>query len=124
MKLLWHRSWHEAPCYSISPGGRLLRVEATRPLARVREASGRVLRRPLRKVGRFLLMEGPTATYRKAQTKRSEGRYSGDYRAVARSLNAAGLGRAVARDVEGHEMIRVHIQPVFVVRRQCEILKG
>jgi predicted dehydrogenase len=95
MNLQWHGSWEEAPCYSLVPRGRLVEIEVTRPLARLSRASGRVLRSPRRKVWRFLLTDGPRATYRKASTKLRERRYSGDYRIVALAGRLHGAGTPV-----------------------------
>ena len=80
MKLLWHGAWMEAPGYEIPEGGILIEVAAAVPLVRVENASGRLQRRPHRKVATFLFTDGPWSTLRKARTKRDEPRYTGDFR--------------------------------------------
>ena len=80
MKLLWHGAWMEAPGYEVPEGGVLIEVAAAVPLVRVENASGRLTRRPRRKVAIFLLTDGPRSTLRKARTKRDEPRFTGDFR--------------------------------------------
>src|SRR5918997_509820 len=60
MKLLWHRAWRDAPCYSVPSRGQLVAVEAALPLVPVVRAAGRVLRRPRRKVLTGVLADGGT----------------------------------------------------------------
>jgi predicted dehydrogenase len=80
VKLLWHGAWTETPGYEVPDDGILMEVAATVPLVRVENASGRVTRRPYRKVATFLLTDGPRRTLRKARTKRDEPRFTGDFR--------------------------------------------
>ena len=70
----------EAPGYEIPEGGVLVQVAAAVPLVRVKNASGRMTRRPRRKVAVFLFTDGPRSTLRKARTKRDEPRFTGDFR--------------------------------------------
>ena len=79
VKLLWHDAWMEVPGYEVPEGGILIEVAAAVPLVRVENASGRLTRRPLRKVAIFLLTDGPQSTLRKARTKRDEPRFTGDF---------------------------------------------
>lgn len=78
MKLLWMGEWLDAPCYSRPERSRLVRVLATHPVASL-AAMGRVYEDRYRKVLRFLVLEGPFSTYRKARSKVDEHRFSGDY---------------------------------------------
>ena len=80
MKLLWRGEWMESPGYEIPEGGVLIQVAAAVPLVRVQNASGRMTRRPRRKVAVFLFTDGPRSTLRKARTKRDEPRFTGDFR--------------------------------------------
>ena len=80
MKLLWRGAWMESPGYEIPEGGVLIQVAAAVPLVRVENASGRMTRRPRRKVAVFLFTDGPRSTLRKARTKRDEPRFTGDFR--------------------------------------------
>jgi predicted dehydrogenase len=82
MRLFWHDSTLEVPCYSQVHGGRLIRVESAQPLLKITDASGRVYGRPWRKVAAFVKVDGPLATFRKARSKLREHRYSGDYHVV------------------------------------------
>lgn len=54
------------------------------------------MRRPRAKVARFLLSDGPVATYRKARTKLGERKYQGDYRVAAVVGTVAGTTTRVA----------------------------
>ena len=80
MKLLWRDAWIEVPGYEVPESGIVIEVSAAIPLVKVENASGRRQRRPGRKVAVFLLTDGPGSTLRKARTKRSEPRFTGDYR--------------------------------------------
>ena len=80
MKLLWRGAWIETPGYEVPGSGILISVAAAVPLIRVENASGRLTRRPGRKVATFLLTDGPARTLRKARTKRDEPRFTGDFR--------------------------------------------
>ena len=80
MKLLWRGEWMESPGYEIPEGGVLIQVAAAVPLVGVENASGRMTRRPRRKVAVFLFTDGPRNTLRKARTKRDEPRFTGDFR--------------------------------------------
>jgi predicted dehydrogenase len=94
MRLLWRLKWRNVPAYSVSGSAELLRVAATAPLAAVRDPTGRIIRRPLRKAWTFLLLEGPSATIRKIRCKRATELLEGDYHAVAV------LGRRMSDDRE------------------------
>jgi predicted dehydrogenase len=83
MKVLWRGDWMEAPGYEVPQGGILIQVTAAVSLARVENASGRLTRRPGRKVMVFLATDGPARTLRKARTKRDEPRFTGDFRISA-----------------------------------------
>lgn len=97
MRLLWHGEWLEAPAYAPESDGCLIEVEASAPIGVVRDPSGRVFRSPLRKLMRFSVLDGPAATWRKARSKRSEPRFSGDYRlAAVLGERSDGHGRVVA----------------------------
>jgi predicted dehydrogenase len=80
MKLLWHGTWMDAPGYEESAAGSLIEVVTAVPLVKVENASGRLSRRPGRKVAVFFLTDGPRSTLRKARTKRDEPRFTGDFR--------------------------------------------
>jgi predicted dehydrogenase len=80
MKLLWHGAWMETPGYEVPATGVLIEVTAAVPLVTMKNASGRLTRRPGRKVATFLLTDGPVRTVRKARTKREEPRFTGDFR--------------------------------------------
>ncbi len=94
MRLLWRDRWEETPAYAPAPDGLLIAVEASIPLVRIHRAAGRVLRNPGRKVLVFALSDGPSSTYRKAQTKLRERSFSSDYHVVL-ALGRAGDGRRV-----------------------------
>ena len=79
VKLLWHGAWMEVPGYEVPKTGVLIEVAAAVPLVRIENASGRLTRRPRRKVAVFLLTDGPQSTLRKARTKRDEPRFTGDF---------------------------------------------
>ena len=79
MKLLWHDAWMDVPGFEVPEVGVLIAVSAAIPLVRVEHASGRRQRNPGRKVAVFLLTDGPGSTLRKARTKRTEPRFTGDY---------------------------------------------
>jgi hypothetical protein len=83
VRVRWNGAWHETPCYSVPPGGRLLTVEASAPVVQIQHASGRVMRRPGVKVARFLLSDGLRPTFRKVHTKLTQFQYSGDYHVAA-----------------------------------------
>jgi predicted dehydrogenase len=70
----------DTPGYEVPDGGTLIEVAAALPLVRVENASGRLTRRPYRKVATFLLTDGPRRTLRKARAKRDEPRFTGDFR--------------------------------------------
>ena len=120
MKLLWRGAWIEAPGYEVPPGsGVLISVAAAVPLIRMENASGRLTRRPGRKVATFLLTDGPARTLRKARTKRDEPRFTGDFRVSVVLGEVIGSGdRAVAlasRVPAGAQQLVVHrslVQPV------------
>ena len=59
MKLLWRGEWMESPGYEVPEGGVLIQVAAAVPLVRVENASGRMTRRPRRKVAVFLYHRRP-----------------------------------------------------------------
>ncbi len=80
MKLLWNGSWMDVPGYEVPEGGVLIEVKEAVPLVRLENASGRLQRRPQRKVATFLVTDGPRSTLRKARTKRQEPRFTGDFR--------------------------------------------
>ncbi len=80
MKLLWHGTWMDVPGYCASEPGVLIDVDAAMPIWRIEAASARPTRQPRRKVAVFLMTDGLRSTVRKAQTKRNEPRFSGDYR--------------------------------------------
>ena len=80
MKLLWRGEWMESPGYEIPEAGVLIQVAAAMPLVMIENASGRMTRRPRRKVAVFLFTDGPRSTLRKARTKRDEPRFTGDFR--------------------------------------------
>ena len=82
MRLLWRSEWEDVPAYSDVIDGVILAVEATVPLILIRDAGGRVLRNPLRKVLFFVLSDGPLSTYRKARAKMREPRFSEGYHVV------------------------------------------
>ena len=65
------------------------------PLVRVENASGRLTRRPYRKVATFLLTDGPHRTVRKARTKRDEPRFTGDFRVCVVLGDIIGTGERV-----------------------------
>ena len=119
MKLLWRGAWIEAPGYEVPGSGILISVAAAVPLIRVENASGRLTRRPGRKVATFLLTDGPARTLRKARTKRDEPRFTGDFRVSVVLGEVIGSGdRAVAlasRVPAGAQQLVVHrslVQPV------------
>ena len=72
-----------------------MEVAAAVPLVRVENASGRLTRRPYRKVATFLLTDGPYRTVRKARTKRDEPRFTGDFRVCVVLGNIIGTGERV-----------------------------
>jgi predicted dehydrogenase len=80
MKLLWHGTWMDVPGYCALEPGVLINVDAAVPMWRIEAASARPTRQPRRKVAVFLMTDGLRSTVRKAQTKRNEPRFSGDYR--------------------------------------------
>ena len=119
MKLLWRGAWIETPGYEVPGSGVLISVAAAVPLIRVENASGRLTRRPGRKVATFLLTDGPARTLRKARTKRDEPRFTGDFRVSVVLGEVIGSGdRAVAlasRVPAGAQQLVVHrslVQPV------------
>ena len=119
MKLLWRSAWIETPGYEVTGGGVLISVAAAVPLVRMENASGRLTRRPGRKVATFLLTDGPVRTLRKARTKRDEPRFTGDFRVTVVLGEVIGSGdRAVAlasRVPAGAQQLVVHrslVQPV------------
>jgi predicted dehydrogenase len=84
VRTLWHGTWIETPAYAPVPPGRLLEVERSAALARIPNPSGRaVIERPGLKVRRFLVTDGPRATYRKARAKLAQREFSGDYHLTA-----------------------------------------
>jgi predicted dehydrogenase len=89
MKLLWHGSWMDTPGYDVPSAAILIDVDMTVPLFHLANASGRVTRRPYRKVVTFLWTDGPRSTLRKLRTKRGEASFTGDFRV------AVILGRAI-----------------------------
>ena len=94
MKLLWRGAWIETPGYEVPDSGVLISVAAAVPLVRMENASGRLTRRPGRKVATFLLTDGPARTLRKARTKRDEPRFTGDFRVSWSSARSSGLATA------------------------------
>ena len=119
MKLLWRGAWMETPGYEVPGSGVLISVAAAVPLIRMENASGRLTRRPGRKVATFLLTDGPARTLRKARTKRDEPRFTGDFRVSVVLGEVIGSGdRAVAlasRVPAGAQQLVVHrslMQPV------------
>ena len=95
MKLLWRDAWIEVPGYEVPESGIVIEVSAAIPLVKVENASGRRQRRPGRKVAVFLLTDGPGSTLRKARTKRSEPRFTGDYRTTVVVGHAIPSGQRV-----------------------------
>jgi predicted dehydrogenase len=95
VKLLWHGTWIDVPGYEVPAAGLLIAVAATVPLVKIENASGRLTRRPQRKVAVFLLTDGPRSTLRKARTKRDEPRFTGDFRVCAVLGEIIGSGRRV-----------------------------
>ena len=95
MKLLWHGTWMDVPGYCASGPGVLINVDATLPMWRIEAASARPTRQPRRKVAVFLMTDGLRSTIRKAQTKRSEPRFSGDYRVAVLAGRTIPAGRPV-----------------------------
>ena len=95
MKLLWRDAWMETPGYEVPGSGVLVEVAAAVPLVRLEHASGRLTRRPYRKVAVFLLTDGPNRTARKARTKRDEPRFTGDFRVCVILGNVIGSGERV-----------------------------
>jgi predicted dehydrogenase len=119
MKLLWHGAWTETPGYEVPEGSALIVVAAAVPLVQVDNASGRLTRRPYRKVATFLLTDGPVRTLRKARTKRDEPRFTGDFRVSVILGDLAGNGgRVVAlasRVPAGAQQLVIHrdlVRPV------------
>lgn len=98
MKLLWANDWIDAPCPTRVDGSTLIAVEATVPIAPLGAAHGRRIEDPLRKVVSFAVTDGPTATLRKARSKRAERAYSGDYHLVAILGRAESSTQATADD--------------------------
>lgn len=96
MKLLWHGQWLETPGYEVPQAGVLVGVTATVPLLALKNASGRRQRRPGRKVAVFMYTDGPQITVRKAQTKREEPRFTGDFRVTVALGETIPDGRKVA----------------------------
>jgi predicted dehydrogenase len=95
VKLLWRGAWTETPGYEVPASGIMIEVAAAVPLVRVENASGRLTRRPYRKVATFLLTDGPYRTVRKARTKRDEPRFTGDFRVCVVLGNIIGTGERV-----------------------------
>ena len=89
MQLLWQGSWMDTPGYDVPDAAVLIDVGMTVALLRLQNASGRVMRRPYRKVATFCWTDGPRSTLRKVRTKREEAAFTGDYCVVAI------LGRAI-----------------------------
>jgi predicted dehydrogenase len=82
MKLFWQGSWMDTPGYDVPDAAILINVDMAVPLLRLEHASGRVTRRPYRKVATFLWTDGPRSTLRKVRTKRAEPSFTGDFRTV------------------------------------------
>jgi predicted dehydrogenase len=74
----------------------LVAPDNVRTLTRLEHASGRVMRNPSAKVRRFLVSDGPAATWRKARTKLGEQSFHGDYHVSAVTGQAVGGGRVAA----------------------------
>jgi predicted dehydrogenase len=83
VKVLWSGTWREVPCYASSPRAKLVEVEATRSVALLADAAGWRMRNPKRKAWRFLIADGPEATYRKVRTKLRQRVLTGDFRVNA-----------------------------------------
>lgn len=90
MKLLWHGSWLDTPGYDVAASSILIDVAMAVSVLRLDNASGRVTRRPYRKVATFLWTDGPRSTLRKVRTKRGEFPFTGDFRV------AVIFGRAIS----------------------------
>jgi predicted dehydrogenase len=101
MKLLWHGTWMDVPGYCASEPGVLINVDAAVPMWRIEAASARPTRQPRRKVAVFLMTDGLRSTVRKAQTKRNEPRFSGDYRV------AVVAGRTIPA---GHQVVALALR--------------
>ena len=82
----------ETPGYDAPDAAVLIDVRMAVPLLTLKHASGRVTRRPYRKVATFLWTDGPRSTLRKVRSKRTEARFTGDFRV------SVVLGRMVAAD--------------------------
>jgi predicted dehydrogenase len=80
MQLLWQESWMETSGYDVPDVAVLIEVKVMVALLHLEHASGRVTRRPYRKVATFLWTDGPRSTLRKVRTKRGETTFTGDFR--------------------------------------------
>jgi predicted dehydrogenase len=113
----------EVPGYEVPEGGCLIEVTAAVPLVRVENASGRLTRRPWRKVVIFLLTDGPRSTLRKARTKRDEPRFTGDFRTSVilgelipsrqRVVALASCAPAGAQQLVIHRNLVMHVEENF-----------
>ncbi len=112
LRLFWHGNWIEAPCYARVARSRLIGVERAVSLAPISNAGGRVIERPLAKLLRFLVTDGPRATLRKARSKTREPRYVGDYHVVGAFGRCADSGAAIVcvapRSVLAAQYLLVH----------------
>lgn len=78
MRLLWRNAWIDVPAYEVPEAGCLIEVEAATSLIKLANASGRLMRRPLRKAVTFLVTDGPGSTLRKVRAKREGPGLTGD----------------------------------------------
>jgi hypothetical protein len=92
LKLQWHGELVAAPGYTVESPGTLLRVSQARPLLRIENAIGRTFDSPVRKSLRFLVVDGPAATYRKVKGKRLQRALTDDYHVVAISGHRCDTG--------------------------------
>lgn len=78
MRLLRGNAWMDVPAYEVPEVGCSIDVEVALPLIKLDNASGRLMRRPLRKAATFLVTDGPGSTLRKVRAKREAPRLTGD----------------------------------------------
>jgi predicted dehydrogenase len=112
MKLLWRDAWIDVPGYEVPPAGCLISVVAAIPLTKLGNASGRLMRRPLRKVATFLVTDGPRSTLRKVRAKRDGRHLTGDLgTSVVMGFRIPSLEHVVAlapRVPPGSQQVVVH----------------
>lgn len=82
MKYLFRDRWCDVPCYAPYRPCALVNVRFAVPLARVAPHDQRAMARSWRKVWRFVLAEGPVATWNKIRSKKEQELLTGDFHVV------------------------------------------